>query len=121
MFRFFALSAAALLALTAAAQAGQHTVLKDGKAFVSYSDLDLTREDGARVMLKRIKHAADAVCGGDPYSFPGARSDAPILEKSYRQCLDQAVANAVAALKAPAVTHLYAQSKEQHPDWYAGR
>jgi len=37
-------------------------------ASVHYSDLDIVRPDGAKVLLHRIKRAADQPCGGEPES-----------------------------------------------------
>lgn len=69
---------------------------------VSYSDLDVSREAGARVLLNRIKAAAGKVCGAKPTS---------ILEfaaiRARDACMKQAIASSVQASGAPLVAQLY--------------
>lgn len=74
---------------------------------VSYSDLDLSREAGARVMLGRLESAASAVCGGWP--------DLHRLENLaiYRACTRKAMDGAVTELGSPRVSALYGQPAER--------
>lgn len=69
---------------------------------VSYGDLDLSRPAGAKVMLRRIKNAADQVCGGKPNLRNLAQA------RSYRQCIRESTENAVFALNEPLVTAIHA-------------
>jgi UrcA family protein len=70
---------------------------------VSYSDLDISKADGARTLLHRIKTAAKQVCGPEP-------SHSPLLPQAtalYRVCLTDAVGSAVATIDAPLVTAMH--------------
>ena len=68
---------------------------------VRFSDLDLTRAEGARVLLGRLQHAARAVCS------PAA--DAKDLKRIslYESCLKESMDRAVADVHAPLVSALY--------------
>lgn len=86
------------------ADAGERTA---PQVVVSYSDLDLSRETGARVMLRRLEFAASTVCGGQP--------DIHILNQLmlYRACTRKALDGAVARLGSPRVSTLYGQPLER--------
>jgi UrcA family protein len=88
----------ALIANTASAQPLADTDYKTVN--VQYSDLDLSQPAGARRLYGRIKSAAEIAC--DNYSF----GDLPRLAK-YKQCRDQAIANAVAQVKSPQLTSIH--------------
>ena len=68
---------------------------------VHFSDLDLTRAEGARVLLGRLQHAARTVCS------PAA--DARDLKRIslYESCLKESMDRAVADVHAPLVSALY--------------
>lgn len=74
---------------------------------VSYADLDLSREAGARVMLSRLESAASSVCGGWP--------DIRRLDRvaAYRACTHKAMDGAVARLGSAKVGALYGQPVER--------
>jgi len=59
---------------------------------VKYHDLNLNTQTGVQVLYKRIERAANQVCGN-----VGTRDLA--LAQAHEACVDQAVANAVAAVK----------------------
>ena len=67
---------------------------------VKVGDLDLGGDDGARIALRRIRAAAEWVCGEAPYAF-----DLPRYAL-YRNCVSGAVKAAVETLAAPRVTAL---------------
>jgi UrcA family protein len=68
---------------------------------VSYADLNLDNEAGARAMLRRIRHAARDVCD-DTWGRTSLR------QRSYvRACVREAMERAVAELDRPVVTALY--------------
>jgi UrcA family protein len=71
------------------------------QSVVSYSDLDLSRDTGAQVMLSRLQGAAMRVCGGSP--------DVRDLNawNDYRACEKQAMDQAVTAVNSPMVAKLY--------------
>jgi UrcA family protein len=69
---------------------------------VRYADLDLSRADGARVLLSRLRRAASLACGGRP-SSPldlGAMQD-------YQTCVRRGLDGAVGRVNAPLVTAVY--------------
>jgi len=68
---------------------------------VAYRDLDLTREEGAHTLLRRLRAAADAACGPAPdIRDLSARSN-------YETCRQGALAKAVEDVHAPLVASLY--------------
>jgi UrcA family protein len=69
---------------------------------VNYADLDLTKPAGAKTLYDRLKRAARNVC--HPY-------DSNQMRKRWRECYDQAIANAVADVDRPMLTALHAEKK----------
>ena len=67
---------------------------------VSYADLDLSREEGARAFISRIKAASQRVCDNyaDPMDLAGQRER--------RTCLAESVKSAVAQAHSPMLTAL---------------
>ena len=74
---------------------------KPPRTVVHFSDLDLTRAEGARVLLGRLQHAARAVCS--------SAADAKDLKRIslYESCLKESMDRAVADVHAPLVSALY--------------
>ncbi len=104
----FSLMAAAALAGIASAGSSGEMIRKDVP--VSYRDLDLNSESGARVMLVRITIAAKEACGGSPY-FYSYYSSAPMLaQHEFAKCQAEAIQHAVTSLRAPAIAKLYAMN-----------
>ena len=66
---------------------------------VSYADLDLGRDAGARVLLSRINGAAKRVCGPVPEMH---EPKAP-----FKKCVDRAVDHAVTEVNRPTVNALH--------------
>jgi UrcA family protein len=66
---------------------------------VRYSDLDLTKSDGAKVLYSRIRAAAEDVCGQ-------STGTDPILRLAITGCIHQAVDKAVMDVNAPMLTKL---------------
>jgi UrcA family protein len=66
---------------------------------VWFGDLNLASPYGAEALLRRLRHGASIVCGGEP--------DVRESRVFYRRCVRAAVGNAVAKVNAPAVTSLY--------------
>lgn len=66
---------------------------------VRFSDLDITKSDGAKVLYTRIRAAAQDVCeissGSDP-----------ILRLAVKGCIEKAVDKAVKDVNAPMLTYL---------------
>jgi UrcA family protein len=103
-------NAAFAIAICLSGMAGAHA----GQAYssgpqlvVSYGDLDLSRQSGARILLGRLATAASQVCGGVPDSRELART------AMYRTCTRQAMDNAVARVGSPMVISLYGNPYSQ--------
>jgi UrcA family protein len=96
---------AALLALgsadaaTAKAYSGEETHSQK----VRVSDLDLSTEAGAAQLISRIHRAAERVCGMNS----GGHDFALMSSRSYRTCVREAAADAVAKVNSPVVTALH--------------
>lgn len=119
MFRAFGISTFVIAALLSAASAEPAAV--QGTSKVSYGDLDLSTASGARAMLTRIEKAATQACGRSPFLREPHSPTIRYAMYDYRQCREQAVAQAVASLRAPAVSRLYAESRAGRPGHVAGR
>jgi UrcA family protein len=96
-----------LLTLTAiACGAGSQAALADNSIYtteqktVSYADLDLSNPAGAQALYDRIRKAASSVCG----EIEDTQFEHKVF---FRECYDQAVANAVAEANRPTLTALY--------------
>jgi len=94
-FRIAFASLAVFAALSTAARAEEAP-----QVHVSYADLNLNSEAGATVLFRRIHAAADQVCEVPNMPDLGSLSRA-------KACTDHAIAVAVDAVKAPALTKLY--------------
>jgi UrcA family protein len=65
---------------------------------VHFGDLNIDRTAGATVLYRRIRHAAERVCG-EP-QLPGSH----MISLSWRRCVAQAIDGAVVAVDRPALT-----------------
>ncbi|HEY0650014.1 UrcA family protein [Phenylobacterium sp.] len=74
---------------------------------VRVADLDLSSERGAEIALRRIRKAAQYVCGDGPAHSSHVLRTTP----SYRSCIRQASGNAVRDLGNPMVTARYSGGK----------
>ena len=84
-------------AINAAGQFGQ----TQRSMTVSYSDLNISHQEGAEILLSRIRFAANKVCGGNP-------DQRDLSAESYnRACDKQAMDGAIAAIDSPLVARLY--------------
>lgn len=81
----------AALMLSDAATAASTSVRSDGlpRVVVRYHELDLSRQDGARVLYKRIQRAAVTVCSHSviPFTIPNL-----MRSPCYRDAIENAVA-----------------------------
>lgn len=66
---------------------------------VRFSDLDITKSDGAKVLYSRIRAAARDVC-------EVSTGTDPILRLAVKACIDKAVDKAVKDVNAPMLTYL---------------
>ncbi len=75
-----------------------------GKASVSYADLNLESEEGARVLYRRLQRASKEVCGGG--SLKHGRSI--IMKSSRLQCYREKLSNAVDKIDNKDLTRIHA-------------
>ena len=90
------------------AQGVQEVVVTGGKAVgaethsqtVKFADLDVSKSEGLKTLLSRIRGAAHKVCSPapDPTDIQG--------NKDYKKCVDAAVSGAVEKVGNPALTAL---------------
>src|SRR5258708_5755211 len=66
---------------------------------VRFSDLDITKSDGAKALYSRIRAAAQDVCGL-------STGTDPIQRMATKGCIDKAVDKAVKEVNAPLLTQL---------------
>jgi UrcA family protein len=102
-----------LAALTVAvvadsASAEQLSDIQNKSVNVQYSDLDLSRPTDARRLYGRIKSAAQVACDNT------SLDDLPQLAR-YKQCRNQAIANAVAQVKSAQLTSIHEAETHRLP------
>jgi UrcA family protein len=90
---------ATAVALFAAFTVGAHAA-DVPQVHVNYAGLNLSTNAGATVLYQRIRGAADLVCG-----VSDSRDLARVSQA--KACAKQAIAEAVAAVNAPALTGVY--------------
>ena len=84
--------------------AGTISYFDDGKAAVSYADLDLANEESVRVLYRRLKRASKEACGGR--SLRHSRSI--IMKSSRLQCYRETLSNAVDKFDNEDLTRIHA-------------
>ncbi len=92
--------AASLITLSWAAYTGQARAADDivvGVEKVSYADLNLATEAGAKVLYDRLRRAADRVC-----TIQGS-----VLKDGWRLCYEKALNSAVASVDEPLIAALH--------------
>ena len=93
------LAAASICMLGSVAQAYDSSDYAAHKT-VGYSDLNLTKTQGAAVLYSRLVSAAKVVCGSaDHRDLTGIAA--------VRPCVDQAMTQAVTSINSPMLTSLY--------------
>lgn len=78
-------------ALSLSLCAGAATKTTGGAVSVDIADIDLTTDQGQRVMEARIKRAAKEVCGSQDYRKAGSLENA----RKNKACFNEAVAVAI--------------------------
>jgi UrcA family protein len=92
------ISAAAVLALTGAWQCAAAADVQTDQTIVHFGDLNVDRPAGTAVLYRRIRHAAEGVCG--ERRDPGTQT----ISSQWRSCVAQAIGGAVVSLDRPALT-----------------
>jgi UrcA family protein len=87
----------------AAAQPARAGDLAPSSTTVSYADLDLHSQAGARVLYQRLKSAAERVCDGADHRTA-----------VWQQCYDTALTGAVIRVGAPTLLALHRSAGEAH-------
>ncbi|MDX2237767.1 MAG: UrcA family protein [Hyphomonadaceae bacterium] len=95
-----AAAALALMAFAAPASAAPRGA-QEVSIVVSYADLDLNHEAGARRLIQRVESAAERVCGYDN----GVRGLS--ARRAYRACVQETMADALAPMSHPVVAQLF--------------
>jgi UrcA family protein len=83
------LMAALALPLTAFGAAPSH--FEDVSVKVSYADLNIDNEAGAKILYMRLRNAAEEVCGLGSDVKLGSRTASSHAKACYREALDKAV------------------------------
>jgi UrcA family protein len=78
-----------------------------GRSVVHYGDLNLSAEEDAKIMLRRIERAAKKACGGHAIVSPYGGT----LEHTFEECRERAIDRAVKQLGAPRVTRIYFEAR----------
>ena len=100
------LAAAALLASTA--HAGSDVIRMNVP--VTYSDLDLSTEGGARQLIYRVEVAAKQACGGAPVFYADYAVAPGLAYKEFNTCRANAVNTALKSLNFPMVQKIFAST-----------
>jgi UrcA family protein len=98
--RTIAIGIAATLAYTATAGSVVSTTDAKLEYVVRYSDLDLSKTDGAASLYARLRHAARAVCA------PGESREMGRAE-IFRACMNESITNAVSKIDRPLVSQIH--------------
>ena len=85
-------SALALAAFALPAAAATPTQFDDSRISVSFADLNIDNEAGARVLYGRLQQASASVCNMDSYRELGSLARVADAEACYTETLNEAVA-----------------------------
>lgn len=78
------------LPVAAVASGGSEITGKSEK--VSYADLNVEKEAGAKQLYRRLQHASKRVCGVDSLTIVGSLREMSRAKSCYKNSLDSAVA-----------------------------
>lgn len=84
-----------------AAQARSPSATSGNQAIVSFGDINIHSEQGAQVLLGRLRAAARLVCGPEPILLNLSG------RQSYNACRKSALDDAVAAIDSPKLNEAY--------------
>ena len=86
------LSALALAGIALPAAASTPSQFDDSRISVSFADLNINNEAGARVLYGRLQAASASVCNMDSYRELGSLAAVADAEACYEETLNEAVA-----------------------------
>lgn len=95
------LTVVAALSFAGASQAAFAQTDDTASVKVQSSDLNLSTDAGAKVMLQRIRQAAKSVCG------PAPTNQIDRVARLHEICVKDAVSRTVSQLNSPMITALY--------------
>ena len=81
------------IALPAAAMAATPSQIDDAAVKVSYADLNIQSEAGARVLYTRLKKASEEVCGIQTHVIDGSLAATLRARACFRETLEASVEN----------------------------
>ena len=81
----------AIIAVPAIAAAAAPTQIEDASIKVSYADLNIQSEAGARVLYTRLKRATEEVCGIQTHVINGSLAETLHARTCYRETLEASV------------------------------
>ena len=105
MYRFTSMVIIAALALTCVAYAAP--ALDRPQVVVHFADLDLSRSQGAAVLYRRLRAAAETVCAALDDRDLGSHM-------RFKECAQSALCRAVAEVDRPALTEYYRTRASGH-------
>jgi UrcA family protein len=109
-FQLIVVAGMAVLAHAQTAHAGASKRELIDSITVSYKDLDLRNDAGARALLKRLENASYRVCGGDPRRQPAYQIMPKHVTTVINECREDALARAVASVNETALWQVFASS-----------
>ena len=90
-YTFVSLLAAAAIAAPAIGSAAPPRQLDNSSVTVSYADLDINSEAGAKVLYSRLKRAAEQVCGTRSNTINGSLAQTLRARECFRDALEASV------------------------------
>ena len=90
MKKIFVLLFAAMI-LSATADAAAPSTINDVSIRISYSDLNIDNDAGAKKLYSRLRNAAEQACGLGSYLDLGSLAAISTAKKCYVELLDKAV------------------------------
>ena len=101
---FISVLAAAAIAVPAIGSAAAPTQFDDASVKVSYADLDIHSEAGARVLYSRLKRASRAVCGVQSHVVNGSLA----MTLKARACFQETLEASVKKIDSEALDEIHA-------------
>ena len=80
-----------VLSIPAIASVGDKNELKGVSVKVSYADLNLEKEEGAKILYRRLKRASKHVCDVSNLYIAGSLNRIAVTRRCYREALSTAV------------------------------
>ncbi len=95
-------------ALTTAAIGKDKTEVKSMK--ITFSDLDLSREEGIETLYQRLKSGASKVCGTKNTHVTGSRVESSKTKNGFKRCYAKALNSAVQSINNTRLTDIHSNN-----------